>query len=396
MGFIFKPWNRLSLFTRIMIGFVLGIVLGLVLGPRAEVLKPLGTILTNLLTMVVAPLVFTLLVCAAADVGDGKRLGRIGIKTVIIFLVSTALAIVLGLVVSNMMNIGAGVELSNVAAPQPKGQAPASMLDTVINIIPVNIFASLAKQNLLQIIFFALIMGFALLDCCRAGQEVMKEITNMALEFTPYGVLGLMASVVGKNGTAILIPYIKTIGAMYLCAVVYLLVVQAVLMVGVCGRVSPVKFLKNMKEAITFVFATCSSVATIPLNLACVKKVGVDEETANFVIPFGAVMNMNGTAIYEAVAVVFTAQIFGVDLTFTQQVMIMLTATLASIGTAGIPGSGLVMLTIVLSSVNLPMEAIGLLAGIDRILNMARCVPNIVGDAATAVIVAQSEGTLKR
>lgn len=192
-----------------MIGFVLGIVLGLVLGPRAEVLKPLGTILTNLLTMVVAPLVFTLLVCAAADVGDGKRLGRIGIKTVIIFLVSTALAIVLGLVVSNMMNIGAGVELSNVAAPQPKGQAPASMLDTVINIIPVNIFASLAKQNLLQIIFFALIMGFALLklgdkgkpllDCCRAGQEVMKEITNMALEFTPYGVLGLMASVVGEK-----------------------------------------------------------------------------------------------------------------------------------------------------------------------------------------------------
>lgn len=406
MGFICKPWNRLSLFTRIMIGFALGIVLGLVLGPRAEVLKPLGTILTNLLTMVVAPLVFTLLVCAAADVGDGKRLGRIGIKTVIIFLVSTALAIILGLVVSNMMNIGAGVELSNVAAPQPKGQVPASMLDTVINIIPVNIFASLAKQNLLQIIFFALIMGFALLklgdkgkpllDCCRAGQEVMKEITNMALEFTPYGVLGLMASVVGKNGTAILIPYIKTIGAMYLCAVVYLLVVQAVLMVGVFGQVSPLKFLKNMKEAMTFVFATCSSVATIPLNLACVKKVGVDEETANFVIPFGAVMNMNGTAIYEAVAVVFTAQIFGVELTFTQQVMIMLTATLASIGTAGIPGSGLVMLTIVLSSVNLPMEAIGLLAGIDRILNMARCVPNIVGDAATAVIVAQSEGTLKR
>ncbi len=401
MGFIFKPWNRLSLFTRIMIGFVLGIVLG----PKAAVLKPLGTILTNLLTMVVAPLVFTLLVCAAADVGDGKRLGRIGIKTVVVFLASTALAIVLGLVVSNAMSIGAGVELTNVAAPQPKGQAPASMLDTVINIIPTNVFSSLAKQNLLQIIFFALILGFSLLklgpkgkpllDCCRSGQEAMKEITNMALEFTPYGVLGLMASVVGQNGTAILIPYIKTIAAMYLCAAVYLIVVQAGLMVGVFGRVSPVRFLKSMKEAMTFVFATCSSVATIPLNLECTKKVGVDEETANFVIPFGAVMNMNGTAIYEAVAVVFTAQIFGIELSFTQQVMIMLTATLASIGTAGIPGSGLVMLTIVLSSVNLPMEAIGLLAGIDRILNMARCVPNIVGDAATAVIVARTEGTIK-
>ena len=161
------------------------------------------------------------------------------------------------------------------------------------------------------------------------------------------------------------------------------------------SHVSPLKFLKTMKEAMTFVFATCSSVATIPLNLEGVKKLGVDEETANFVIPFGAVMNMNGTAIYEAVAVVFTAQIFGVNLTFMQQIMIMLSGTLASIGTAGIPGSGLVMLTIVLSSVNLPMEAIGLLAGIDRILNMGRVVPNIMGDAATAVMVSRSEGTFR-
>lgn len=406
MGYIFKPWNKLSLFTRIMIGFVLGVLVGLVFGPKAAVLAPLGTILTRSLTMVVAPLVFTLLVCAAADVGDGKRLGRIGIKTTVIFLLSTAIAIVMGLVVANMMNIGAGVSLSNMAAaPQAKAAKEVSMLTTLINIIPNNVFSSLATQNLLQIIFFALILGFALLklgdkgkavlELCRSGQEAMKEITNMVLEFTPYGVFGLMATVVGKNGTAILIPYIKAIAALYICSIVYLLVVQAGIMVGVFGRVSPLKFLKDMREAMTFVFATCSSVATIPLNLASVKKVGVDEETANFVIPFGAVMNMNGTAIYEAVAVVFTAQIFGVDLSFSQQVMIMLTATLASIGTAGVPGSGLVMLTIVLSSVNLPMEAIGLLAGIDRILNMGRVVPNIVGDAATAVMVARSEGTLK-
>lgn len=143
-----------------------------------------------------------------------------------------------------------------------------------------------------------------------------------------------------------------------------------------------------------FVFATCSSVATIPVNLKCVKKLGVSEEVANFVIPFGAVMNMNGTAIYEAVAVIFTAQVYGIELSMMQQVMVMLTATLASIGTAGVPGSGLVMLTIVLSSVNLPMEAIGLLAGIDRILNMGRVIPNIVGDAATAVLVAKTEGAL--
>lgn len=403
MGFIFKPWKKLSLFSRIMIGFVLGIAVGLIFGEKACVLKPLGTILTNLLTMVVAPLVFCLLVCAAADVGDGKRLGRIGVKTLATFLISTAFAIVIGLGMANVLNIGAGVTIDiGKAAEQTANEV--SFLDTIIDIIPKNIFAALTNQNLLQIIFFALILGFALmrlgdkgkalLDFCRAGQEAMKEITNIVLEFTPYGVFGLMANVIGSNGPEILIPYIKTIAAMYIAAAVYTVVIQGGLMVGLISGVNPVRFFKEMKEAITFVFATCSSVATIPLNLSCTKRVGVDEETANFVIPFGAVMNMNGTAIYEAIAVVFTAQIFGIHLSLTEQIMIMLTATLASIGTAGIPGSGLVMLTIVLSSVNLPMEAIGLLAGIDRILNMGRVVPNIVGDAATAVLVAKTEGTL--
>ena len=405
MGYIFKPWRNWSLFTRIMIGFVLGIAVGLIWGPGAKVLNPLGTILTRLLTMVVAPLVLCLLVCAAADVGDGKKLGRMGVKTVVCFLLSTAVAIVLGLVTSNIIGVGTGVTIQQTVSQTASTAKEVSMLDTLINIIPNNPFEALAKQNLLQIIFFALMLGFALmkigepakplLDIFRSGQEAMKEITNIVLEFTPYGVFGLMANVVGSNGPEILIPYIKAIAAMYIAGAIYVIVVQAGLMVGVIGRVNPLRFLREMKESMAFVFATCSSVATIPLNLECTKRVGVDDDTANFVIPFGAVMNMNGTAIYEAVAVVFTAQIFAIDLSFTQQVMIMLTATLASIGTAGIPGSGLVMLTIVLSSVNLPMEAIGLLAGIDRILNMGRVIPNIVGDAASAVIVSRSEGTFR-
>ena len=402
MGFIFKPWKKLSLFTRIMIGFAAGIIVGLIFGEKAAVLNPLGTILTRLLTMVVAPLVFCLLVNAAADVGDGKKLGRMGVKTVICFLVSTAFAIVIGLVIANVMNVGTGVSIQQ-AAETAEAAEDVSMLDTLINIIPTNPFNALSEQNLLQIIFFALFLGFALmklgdkgqalLNITKSGEEAMKYITGIVLEFTPYGVFGLMANVVGSNGPAILLPYIKTIAALYIAGFLYLITVQAGLMVGVIGRVSPVRFLKGMKEAMAFVFATCSSVATIPLNLKCAKDIGVDEETANFVIPFGAVMNMNGTAIYEAVAIVFTAQIYGINLTFTQQVMVMLTATLASIGTAGIPGSGLVMLTIVLSSVGLPMEAIGLLAGIDRILNMGRVIPNIVGDAATAVIISRTEGT---
>ncbi len=392
------------MFTRIMVGFVLGIVCGLIMGPKASVFNFLGTILVRLLTMVVAPLVLCLLVCAAADVGDYKKLGKIGLKTVVIFLVSTGFAIVIGLLFAHLIGVGTGVVIQAQNASGSAVEIP-SALDTLINIIPNNPFEALSTQNLLQIIFFALFFGFALIKLGEKGQvvlgffqgctEAMKEITSIVLEFTPYGVFGLMANVVGINGLAILLPYMKTILAVYLASAIYTVLVQAGLMVGVCAHMSPLKFLKGVKEAAMFVFATCSSVATIPINLKCTKKLGVSDEIANFVIPFGAVMNMNGTAIYEAVAVIFTAQVYGIELTMMQQIMVMLTATLASIGTAGVPGSGLVMLTIVLSSVNLPMEAIGLLAGIDRILNMGRVIPNIVGDAATAVLVAKSEGVLQ-
>ena len=403
MGFICKPWNRLSLFTRIMIGFVLGILAGLVFGPKAAILNPLGTILTRLLTMVVAPMVLCLLVVAAADVGDGKKLGRMGVKTVASFLISTAVAIVVGLFFSNLFHVGTGVDLSGTVQAVQKSNKDVSLIGTLVNIIPSNPFQSLAQQNLLQIIFFALILGFCLmkmgkkgeplLNIFRVGKDVMGELTNRVLEFTPYGVFGLMATVVGKNGSAIMIPYLKCIAALYLSGFLYVIVVQAGVMGGMIGHISPLRFLRTMKEAMAFVFATCSSVATIPINLKCTKNLGVDEDT---VIPFGAVMNMNGTAIYEAVAVVFTAEIFGIQLSATDQLMVMVSATLAAIGTAGIPGSGLVMLTIVLSAAHLPMEAIGLLAGIDRILNMGRVIPNIVGDAASAVVIAKTEGTLKQ
>lgn len=397
-----KKWNSLGLFTRIMVGFVLGITAGFVLGEKASSLAFLGTILTRLLTMVVAPLVLGLLICAAADVKDFKTLGKIGGKTLAIFLGGTAVAVLIGLVLCNVMQIGAGFVMET-AGTYDATEIP-SIVDTLMGIIPTNPFNSLSTQNLLQIIFFSLLLGFALiklgdkgapvLNFFRAWTEAWKEITNIVLEFTPYGVFGLMANIVGKYGVDVLMPYIKTIGACYLTCALFTIVVQGGLMVGVYGGISPLKFFATMKEAMLFVFATCSSVATIPLNLKCTKNLGVSDKIADFVVPFGAVMNMNGTAIYEAVAVVFASQVFGIQLTISQQVMVMLTAVLASIGTAGIPGSGLVMLTIVLNAVNLPLETIGLLAGIDRILNMARVIPNIVGDAAAAVMVAKSEGEL--
>lgn len=402
MKALFQKWAKLSLFTKIMIGFVLGIIAGLIMGPKASSLAFLGTILTRLLTMVVAPLVLGLLICAAADVKDFKTLGKIGGKTIAIFLSSTAIAVAIGLVLSNVMNIGGGftmpAEVNYSASDVP------SVVDTLMNIIPTNPFNALSTQNLLQIIFFSLLLGFALialgekgapvLNFFRAWTEAWKEITNIVLKFTPYGVFGLMANIVGKYGLDVMLPFIKTIAACYITCFLFTVFVQGGLMVGLYGGISPKKFFSTMKEAMLFIFATCSSVATIPLNLKCTKKLGVSDKIADFVIPFGAVMNMNGTAIYEAVAVVFAAQVFGINLTIMEQVMVMITAVLASIGTAGIPGSGLVMLTIVLNAVGLPLETIGLLAGIDRILNMARVIPNIVGDAAAAVIVAKSEGEL--
>lgn len=401
MGFI-KKWNKLGLFTRIMVGFILGIAAGLIFGKNASCVAFLGTILTRLLTMVVAPLVLGLLICAAADVKDFKTLGKIGSKTLAIFLGSTAIAVAIGLFFANVMQIGAGFVMSTDIAYEAK-EIP-SVATTLMNIIPTNPFQSLSEQNLLQIIFFALLLGFALiklgdkgapvLNFFRAWTEAWKEITNIVLEFTPIGVFGLMADIVGKYGMDVLMPYLKTIIACYITCILFTVFVQGFLMVGAYGKVNPLKFFATMKEAMLFVFATCSSVATIPINLKCTKRLGVSDRVADFVIPFGAVMNMNGTAIYEAIAVIFASQVFGIHLTVAQQIMVMVTAVLASIGTAGIPGSGLVMLTIVLNAVNLPLETIGLLAGIDRILNMARVIPNIVGDAATAVVVAKNEGEL--
>lgn len=395
--------KKMDLFWKIMIGFVFGIIAGLIMKEKASMFAFLGTILTNMLTMVVAPLVFCVIVVAIANIGDTKKIGRIGLKTVVMFLLTTLFAIFIGLVLANAFNIGSGVTIE-LPDTMTEATTETTVIDTIVNIVPKNIFAALSNNDLLKIIFFALLLGFALLNmgekgqkilnAFKLGQEAMTTLVSIILKFTPIGVFGIMANVVGNIGIEILIPYAKAIVALYLACIIYLVVVQAGIVVGGFGKISPIRFLKEMREPMAFVFAACSSVANIPVNLRAAKRLGVDDDTANFVIPLGAVVNMNGTAIYQAIAVIFTAQVYGIDLTIADQAMVMLTATLAAIGTAGIPGSGLIMLTIVLGAAGLPLEGVALLAGIDRILNMGRVVPNIVGDTAAAIVVARSEGTL--
>lgn len=400
-----KRLKKVGLFTWILIGFIAGIVLGIVAPEAGKELKFLGTILTNLLNMVVVPLVMSLLITAAADVGDMKKLGKRAGRTFLIFMVTTAVAILIGLVVANVLAVGKGITISTEGLTADESKK-MNILDTLLGIIPTNIFSSMSSANLLQCIFFALLFGFALTlipeDKGRgtvqkffAGvAEVMKKITNIVLWFSPIGVFGLMAWVVGTYGLAILGPYAKAIAAVYLGCIIHALFTQAGLMIGgICHR-NPIRFVKEYLQTILFAVATCSSVATIPLNLKTAKRLGAADDVADFVIPFGAVINMDGTAIYEAVAAIFAAQVFGIDLSIGQQIMIMLSAVLASIGTAGVPGSGLIMLTVVLNAAGLPLEAVGLLAGVDRFLNMGRMIPNIFGDGATALVVSKFEGKL--
>lgn len=403
---IWKKIQNINLFAKIMIGFVLGIVVGLLMKENASMFAFLGTILTNLLQMVVAPLVFFVIVGAIANIGDGSKVGRIGFKTILVFLITTLTAILIGLFFANIFQVGKGVTI-----PLPEGSSSAveaaegfSMIDTIVNIVPTSIFQALSNNDLLPIIFFALLIGFSILkmgekgtkvrDAFNLAQDVMSKLTDIVLKFTPIGVFGLMADVVGNIGLSILFPYAKAIIALYVSCILYLIVVQAGVMAGGIARISPIKFLREMAEAMAFAFATCSSVATIPLTLDATTKLGADKDTANFVVPLGAVVNMNGTAIYQAVSVIFVAQIYGIDLSIGTQLMVMFTAALASVGTAGIPGSGLIMSVIVLGAAGLPLEGVALLAGIDRIMNMGRIVPNIVGDAAAALIVSKSEGGL--
>ena len=400
-----KKGKKLGLFTWILIGFVAGILMGIIAPEQGQKLQFLGTILTNLLNMVVVPLVISLLITAAADVGNMKKLGKRAGRTFVIFMITTAVAIVIGLVVANLFAVGKGItiDLGGLEAGENKDM---NILNTIIGIIPTNIFSAMSSANLLQCIFFALLFGFSLTllpdgkekeavqGFFKGASEVMKGITNIVLWFSPIGVFGLMSWVVGKYGLAILGPYAKAILAVYVGCILHVLITQAGIMIGgICKR-NPIVFVKEYLQTILFAVATCSSVATIPLNLKTAKRLGAAEDVADFVIPFGAVINMDGTAIYEAVAAIFAAQVFGIELTFAQQLMIMLSAVLASIGTAGVPGSGLIMLTVVLNAAGLPLEAVGLLAGVDRFLNMGRMIPNIFGDGATSMVVSKMEGKL--
>ena len=395
--------KKLSLATQIFIALILGIVVGLILigNPSIAVnyIKPFGTIFLNLIKWIVTPLVFFSIMAGVISMRDIRKVGSIGIKTIVYYLITTACAIVIGLCLANLFKGFFPVLQTTDLVYESSG--PVNFMDTLVGIFPSNFFAPFVNANMLQIIVASLIIGFALLliqdqkedfeiKLVDILNDVFMKAMEMIVKLSPIGVFCLICPVVAENGPAVLGSLAKVLLVAYLGYILHAVIVYS-LTVRTMAGMSPFKFFSGMLPAIMFAFSSASSVGTLPINMECAEKLGADKDISSFVLPLGATVNMDGTAIYQGVCAVFIASCFGINLTLPQMMTIVLTATLASIGTAGVPGAGMVMLAMVLSSVGLPVEGIALVAGIDRIFDMGRTAVNITGDSSCAIIVTELE-----
>ena len=395
----------MNLSIKIFIALVLSVVVGLIAGESSLPfinwwIAPVGTMFINLIKMMIVPVVFFSLVVGMTSLGDTKKLGRIGVKTVCLYLATTAVAILIGFGVAGIVSPGTGLSLTSDAAVKVK-EAPG-LMQVLVAMIPANPIDAMAKAQILPVIVFSLFVGIGivhvggeraqlLMKFFDAAAEVSYKIIGIVMQFAPIGVFALLLPVVAKNGPAVLLPLMSVIGCVAVGCVIHAIVVYSSL-ARVWGGHTPMEFFRGMSEAMMIAFTTCSSAAALPINMKnCQEKLGVSREVSSFVLPLGATINMDGTALYMGVCSLFIANVFGVDLTMGQMLMIILTGTLASIGTAGVPGAGLIMLAMVLQTAGLPLEGLALVAGIDRVLDMFRTCLNITGDGAVTIVMDQEE-----
>ena len=386
---------KISLAWQMMIGLALGIAVGAVVDSSfaQTYLQPLGTLFIRLIRMVVVPLVIATIIAGAAGISDTSKLGRVATKVLCVYAITTAVSVAIGLVFASVIQPGLGINLSTEGL-QAKQVTPPALVDTLLDIVPINPMEAFAKGNMLQIIFFAVIFGFALAGLGERGKPVLKffelvgdtmvRVTNMVMHYAPIGVFGLMAYTVSRHGLQVLLPLFQLILSSFLATATLVFL----------ARIPMMKFLRGIFEPWLIAFTTCSSAAALPANLAAARRLGATKSIASFSIPLGNTINMNGTAVYMGVCSIFAAEVYGLDLTMVDQMTIVLMGVLAAIGTAGVPGAGLIMTTIVFTQVGIPLEAVALIAGIDRILDMIRTSINVVGDVASAVIVTNLEGDL--
>ena len=389
---------KLTLGTKILIGMASGAVVGAIVGPQAEYLKPFGDLFIRLMQIVVLPLVLATITSAMFQAGDMRSFGRIGGKTLLYFLGCTVMAVTLGLIVAQIIQPGQGftiqVDTSAFKAPTPVG--PKEML---LGLISPNVFQSLSNGRVLEVIVFSLLLGGAIQSSGSKGDvvkrffesfsDVMVSFVHMVVGVAPYGVFCLMAPTTGKYGLSVLLPLASVIGTLFLAALLYILIVYVPILM--LNKYPVVKFFKVRSQAIFMAFSSALSAAALPFSLQAQKEMGVSKKVRNFVIPLGMTVNMNGTAIYLAISATFIANVYGIALTPANMLTIVVSGVLAAVGATSVPMSGLIMLTLVLSSTGLPLEGLALVAGIERILDMIRTTLNVMGDNVTAVAVAASE-----
>ena len=396
--------NKFSLPTQMAIGLVLGLCVGAAFstaGWDGSWFKPIGQVFINLVRMLVVPLVFFTLVAGAASIADISKLGRVALKTMVFYLLTTALAISIALILANFFEPGVGLNIVTEGV-QYKQVAPPSISSVLLNIIPINPIQALATGNMLQIIFFAILLGFTLSTLGDFAKpmtkiidvmaEVMIKMTGYVMVYAPIGIFGLMAYTVSMYGLEVLLPLAKLILVMYIASLAQILLVYLPCM-RFCG-ISPLQFIKGLASPLIIAFSTCSSAAALSSNLQSSQRLGASKTVSSFSIPLGNTINMDGAAIYMGVAAVFAAEIYGIPLPLDKQLTIVLLAVLASIGSMGVPGAALIMVTMVFAQVGIPLEAIALIAGVDRIMDMARTTINVLGDATAAIFVTKLEGEL--
>ena len=414
-----KTKKKLGLSTQIFIALLLGALLGVVIHywiPSGYikdtvivegVLYVVGQGFIRLMQMLVVPLVFCSLICGSMAIGDTKTLGKVGVKTIGFYLVTTALAVCVALGSALIINPGLGLDMDSIQKGTVSSTTEAtSLVDTLLNIIPKNPVQSMANGDMLPIIVFALFVGIMLAKLGTRGSvvanffsqfnDVMMEMTMAIMKIAPIGVFCLIARTFATVGFSAFAPMLKYMGNVTLALAIQCLIVYQILLF-VFTRLNPLKFIKKFLPVMGFAFSTATSNATIPMSIDTLsKKMGVSKQISSFTIPLGATINMDGTSIMQGVAVIFIAQAYGIPLTMGNLATVVVTATLASIGTAGVPSVGLVTLAMVLNSVGLPTEGIALIMGIDRILDMIRTAVNITGDAVCTTIVCHQEGSLNR
>ncbi len=390
----------IALWQQIIIGMVLGVIVGAIFGSDAAVLKPIGTLFINAIKMLIIPLVFCSLIVGVTSLQDTAKMGRIGFQAIILYLLTTAAAISIGLLLAIIFVPGEGLNMTAEGGATLAKEAPP-FIQTLLNIVPKNPINALASGNILQVIFFALCLGISLVLIGEKAKpvvtvfeslaEAMYKLTALVMKLAPFGVFGLMAWVAGKYGLQVLLPLIVLIVLVYVGCIIQVLFVYSGI-IKIIGGLSPIRYLQGIVNPAAIAFTTTSSSGTLPATIkAAREELGVSKPIASFVLPLGATINMDGTALYQGVCAIFVAQAFGVDLAMTDYLVIIMTSTLASVGTAGVPGAGLIMLSLVLTTVGLPLEGLAIVAGIDRILDMARTSVNVCGDLMVSVLISKNE-----